>query len=305
MLLRTGWSDALARPQALPRRRHSGRRVEAPLPVLRRRRGAAGSIEERRRRLRSGVDTASIDHGAVEGLPGPPDRRRARTSPGFENLTNLDRLPADGRLGRRAADEDRRRVGRAAAGGRVRAAALRLSERSRSIYDSGWSASGSSRPDGRSIGSVARSPSFSITIVEARGARSRRSGRRCGRGPRPRAGRARRRGRGARLRRLDRDDEVEVGRVAGLDEQRRLEDDDAVGRRRRRSRSARAPAGGCAASSARRAAGSAKTRRASAGLVDAPSAVEQLGSEQLGDRRRSGAARVGRARPPAGRRRRP
>ena len=62
-----------------------------------------------------GVDTASIDYGAVEGLHRPPDRQRGQR-PGPRERGAPRRAAGDRRLGRRAADEDRRRLRRARCG---------------------------------------------------------------------------------------------------------------------------------------------------------------------------------------------
>ena len=62
-----GVERALARPQALPGRRHAGRRVPAALPVLRRGGGAAPGPERSVAAL--GVDTASIDYGPRRTSP--------------------------------------------------------------------------------------------------------------------------------------------------------------------------------------------------------------------------------------------
>ena len=104
----------LARPEALSGRRHARRRVEAAgFPVRRRRRAPAGRT--------SGAWRAWHRHGldrlrAVHRLHRAPHRRRrqrrrtSRTSPALDSC----RRPAPRH---RAADEDRRRIGRAGAGG--------------------------------------------------------------------------------------------------------------------------------------------------------------------------------------------
>ena len=60
-----------------------------------------------------GVDTASIDYGASKDFIVHQIANGANV-PGLENVARLDELPERGRLGDRASDEDRRRLGRAA-----------------------------------------------------------------------------------------------------------------------------------------------------------------------------------------------
>ena len=64
-----------------------------------------------------GVDTASIDHGPSKDFVVHQIAAAANVA-GLENLTGLDALPADRGLGHRAADEDRGRLRRPAAGHR-------------------------------------------------------------------------------------------------------------------------------------------------------------------------------------------
>ena len=61
-----------------------------------------------------GVDTPSIDHGPSQDFIVHRIINGAN-KPAFENLANLDRVPRAGRDADRSADEDRRRLGRAAA----------------------------------------------------------------------------------------------------------------------------------------------------------------------------------------------
>ena len=79
---------------------------------------AARLLVEERRAGAIGIDTASIDYGRSTDFM-VHRVAAARNVPALENLTNLDQLPADRRDDRRAADEDRGGIGRAAAGGRA------------------------------------------------------------------------------------------------------------------------------------------------------------------------------------------
>ena len=97
---RDGLERALARPQGLPRRRHARRRLEAPLPVLRR--GGRGvpraRAQGRRPRGRHGLDRLR----RVAGLRRPPARQR-RERPRARERRAPRRAARVGRVGRRAA----------------------------------------------------------------------------------------------------------------------------------------------------------------------------------------------------------
>jgi hypothetical protein len=108
--------EALAGSESVLRRRHAQRRLQAPLPELRRGSGATPGRGAPRRRDRSGHAFDRLR--TVEGLHRPPHRRGAKRRGPREPARPL-RAAADRRHGVRAAHQDRRRLGRTGASDRA------------------------------------------------------------------------------------------------------------------------------------------------------------------------------------------
>ena len=110
----------LAEREGLPRRRHAGRRVEAVVSVVRRRGGEAAGRGTRRRRARHrhGVDRLR----PLDRFPGASHRGGAQRAGPREPYEPRSAAGAR-RHDRRAADEDRGRLRRTAAGDCARAKA--------------------------------------------------------------------------------------------------------------------------------------------------------------------------------------
>jgi len=103
---------ALAGQEALPRRRHAGRRLAPAFPGLL---GRGGPLPDRRPGIAGvGIDTASVDPGPSRDFAATRSWRRARptTSRTWPTSAGSPR----GRHPRDLADEDRRRVGGSGAG---------------------------------------------------------------------------------------------------------------------------------------------------------------------------------------------
>ena len=112
VLLRTGWSRHWPDAKAYLGDDTPGDASKLSFPVLRRRRGAAARrgtpAWPRSASTRPRSTTAARRISRCTASPA------AQNVPGLENLTNLDQLPATRRARDRAADEDRRRLGRTA-----------------------------------------------------------------------------------------------------------------------------------------------------------------------------------------------